>query len=515
VVGPPGLCGCGCALSPQTSKGFSAVDFSRDVLGIEPLPWQRWLLIHALELLPDGSFRFRVIVVLVARQNGKTMVLQVKNLWKMFVLGVRLVIGTAQDLDTAEEAWDAAVEMVESKPELDAEKAHVDKTNGKKALKLTNGSRWKIVSTSRRGGRGKAGDDVNLDELREHLDWLAWGAITKTTMARRNAQIFGFSNAGDDRSIVLNDLQAKGHAAAAGAAGADPQLGLFEWSAPDDVKCTCARRSPDAPHAAHCRLRDRAAWAQANPALGYTITVQAIESALATDPEAVFRTEVLCQRVPDLTEGIITAGQWAKLHDPASKRAGDVALGADISPLRDYAAVAVYGLREDELGHGQLIDYRPGTEWLVGRLVELKDELDPVAIGMGRGTYQSLKEDLAEVGIEVPELCEVSKCADPLHPNEPHRGDLAVTTATSMAAACGQLIDAVRQGTLRVVPSDDLDASVTGARTRMSGDTIAWAPRDSKSDTAPVVAVTVGRWAYETRAHLVIDADYDVLMSIY
>jgi hypothetical protein len=492
------------------------VEFSRDVLQVEPLPWQRWWFIHALELRPSrlsAMWRFRTVLTLAARQNGKTTKIEVKNLWKLFVLRLGLIVNTAQDLDTAEESWDKAVEIVESIPELDAEKAHVDRTNGKKALRLTNGSRWKVVSTSRRGGRGKSGDDVNLDELREHLDWLAWGAVTKTTMARPNAQIHAFSNAGDDRSVVLNALRAKALATIRDP-HSDPSLGIFEWSAPDDVCCTCSR-TPDTLHAADCRLRDRKAWAQANPALGYTITEEAIESALGTDPESVFRTEVLCQRVPDLTEGIITAAQWGKLHDPDSQRSGDVALGADVSPLRDYAAISVYGLRGDELGHGQLVDYRPGTDWLVGRLAEWKDALDPVAIGMGRGTYQSLKEDLTEVGIEVPEPCQAAKCADPLHPNEPARGDLAVTTATSMAAACGQMIDAVRQETLRVVPSDDLDDSAVGARTRMSGDTIAWAPKDSRSVIAPIVSLTVARWAYETRAHLVLDANYDVLSSFY
>src|SRR5262249_46845026 len=152
-------------------------------------------------------FRFRTILILVARQNGKTTLVEVKNLWKMFVLRVLLVIGTAQNLDISEESWDKAVEIVESIPELAVEIAHVDKTNGKKALRLVGGSRWKIAAASRRGGRGLSGDDVNLDELREHQNWLAWAAVTKTTMARPNPQIWAFSNAGDDKSIVLNDLQ--------------------------------------------------------------------------------------------------------------------------------------------------------------------------------------------------------------------------------------------------------------------------------------------------------------------
>jgi hypothetical protein len=476
----------------------------QDPMKIGPLPWQRWLLIHGLELLPSGRFRFRTILVLAARQNGKTLVLQGKNLWKMYVLQVRLVIGTAQDLDTAEEVWDAAVELVESNPELDAEKAGVDRTNGKKALKLVNGSRWKVVSTSRRGGRGKAGDDVNLDELREHLDWLAWGAVTKTTMARPTAQIWGFSNAGDDRSVVLNDLQAKGRGAAEMPELADPQLGYFEWSAPDDVRCTCVGKPPDAPHAAGCRLRDRLAWAQANPALGYTITVEALESALSTDPEAVFRTECLCQRVPSLVAGIISPAQWKALLDPTSMRVGDVAIGADVDPLREFGSVAVFGLRADGLGHGHLVDYRPGVDWLPGRLAELREALNPIGLALGRGTYESLRDDLADVGLSVPEV-----------PEEPCRGDVAVMTPMTMAAACGQMIDAVKQCSLRVRPSKPLDDAAAVGQVRQGADTVAWSPRVSGGQIGPIVSLTLARWLHGAWGELVGEADYDILASFY
>jgi len=357
------------------------------VLGIQPLPWQRWLLIHALELTSRGKFRFRTILVLVARQNGKTTIVEVKNLWKMFVLGVPLVIGTAQNLDIAEESWDRAVEIAENIPDLAAEVAHVDKTNGKKALKLTSGSRWKIAATGRRGGRGLAGDDVNLDELREHLDWLAWGAVTKTTMARPNAQVWAYSNAGDDRSIVLNDLQAKGRAAAEGREGADLTLGHFEWSAPDDVKCTCARADGD-PHGLACRLQDRRAWAAANPSLGHTITEQAIASALATDPDPIFRTEVLCQRVPNLVEDwqVIKEGQWTAREDPSAEMEGRPAYGVYVPPDRSWAAICAAGAR---IGGGRMvevtsnkdvIDYRPGTGWVVPRLAELEKHHPSVVV---------------------------------------------------------------------------------------------------------------------------------------
>jgi len=189
-------------LTRRTSLGFDAAEFAADVLGIELIPWQRWLLIHALELRPDGRWRFRTVLVLVSRQNGKTLTVLIKNLFKMFVLRIPMVIGTAQNLDVSEESWDAAVEMIESIPELAAElpkEGGVVRVNGKKTLKLIGGSRWKVAAASRKGGRGLSGDDVNLDELREHHTWDSWAAVTKTTMARANAQIWAYSNAGDDQ----------------------------------------------------------------------------------------------------------------------------------------------------------------------------------------------------------------------------------------------------------------------------------------------------------------------------
>lgn len=487
VTGPPGPCGCGCALTPATSQGFSAVEFSCDVIGLEPLPWQRWSLIHALELRPDGRFRFRVVLVLVARQNGKTSIVEVKNLWKMFVLRAQ-VLGTAQNLDLSEESWNNAVEMVEGIPELTAEVRHVDKTNGKKALKLANGARWKVAAASRKGGRGFSGDDVNLDELREHQNWDAWGAVTKTTLARQNPQIWAFSNAGDDKSVVLNDLQAKGRAAVANPDAADPTLGLFEWSVPDDVACTCHRKVPD-PHQDDCALADPRLWAMANPSLGYTVTEAALRSALATDPDEVFLTECLCQRVPSMEGGAIDVRQWAKLADPDSQAGVDVVFAFEVAYDRSSSTVAAWSVREDGLGHAEVIDQRPGTDWVVPRLLELRDRWHPVAFGVdGKGPALSLVFNLEEAGIKRPE-----------DPEKPGRGDLSVLTLPDMAAACGQLLDAIAQESFRHLDDPDLNAAVAGAKTRPVGDVEVWGRRNAASEISPLTAVTVARRVYLTR----------------
>ena len=193
-------------LTDETSLGFAAIEFAEDVCGIGLFPWQKWLLVHALELAPeltvstmdqrgklDPIFRFRKIVVLVARQNGKSTLSQVLSLFFLYVLGTDLVLGTAQDLDTAEEVWDGALDIIDETPELAALADKPIRVNGKKTIRLLTGERYKVKAANRKAGRGLSGDLILLDELREHQSWDAWGAITKTTMARPAAMIWALS----------------------------------------------------------------------------------------------------------------------------------------------------------------------------------------------------------------------------------------------------------------------------------------------------------------------------------
>jgi hypothetical protein len=497
VTGPPGPCGCGCALAPESSKGFSVLDFAEDPLRVSLFPWQRWLFIHALELRRDGRFRYRTVLILVARQGGKTTWVEIKNLWKMYVLRVPLIISTAQNLDISEESWDKAVEIAESIPDLSAEIKHVDRTNGKKSLRLANGSRWKIAAASRRGGRGLAGDDIDLDELREHHTWDAWGAVTKTTMARRNAQVFAYSNAGDDKSLVLNELQDRGRAVVANPLLGDSSFGHFEWSAPDEVKCTCIR--PDGLHTVGCRLRDRSAMAAANPSVGYDggVTVEALDSALDVDPEPVFRTECLCQRVPVLAPkwSVVPAAAWRDRAGAEGPPEGAVCFAlAAAWPDAEWGSVGVAGLRGGETVV-QVADHREGVGWMVQRAVELDDRHPNLGFVLDEaGPAGRLKADLLAAGFKV------AKPGDPVFAGRSRR-TLVVPSGRDVAQAAGQFYTAVcgDPPTLRHFGQPELDAAVAGAQKRPLGDAWAWA-RKGPDDTSPLEGVSAAAWGFATRS---------------
>ena len=394
-------------LTPETSKGFAAIEFAEAILEISLLPWQKWLLIHALELNPDGTYRFKTVVLLVARQNGKSTLMQVLTLWRMFAEGAPLVIGTAQSLDIAEEQWQGAVELAEGTPLLAERIEHVDRTNGKKALRLTDGVRYKVAAATRKGGRGLSGDLVLLDELREHQNWQAWSAVTKTTMARRMAQIWAASNAGDLASIVLRHIRSLAHRALGYPDGedgmvelppvdaddADDSLGIFEWSA-------APGRS----------VWDRDGWAEANPSLGYTVDERSIAAAAATDPEWVFRTEVLCQFVSMIGTGPFPAGSWVTSLDTREDRLArrvrrdtsrPATYGIDMSHDRSMVYVAIAFWDTEGRMRVELAAQRSGPDWLVPWLTSPDRKVAPDYVALQRrgAPISALWDSLVEAGL--------------------------------------------------------------------------------------------------------------------
>ncbi|MFB7843623.1 hypothetical protein [Microbacterium sp. NPDC056052] len=399
-------------LTPATSKGFACIEFAEEILEIELLPWQRALLIRALELNPDGTYRFKTVLLLVARQNGKSTLMQVLSLWRMYAEGAPLVIGTAQSLDIAEEQWSGAVEIAEGIPELAELIEHVDRTNGKKALRLDTGERYKVAAASRRGGRGLSGDLVLLDELREHQNWQAWGAVTKTTMARRLAQIWAASNAGDTASVVLRRLRSLAHRALGWPDGKDglddldavdesqgmpedDSLGIFEWSA-------APGRS----------VWDREGWAEANPSLGYTIDQRSIAAAASTDPEWVFRTEVMCQFVNLVGAGPFPTGAWANLLDTKDQRAErgvtrdparPACYGIDMSYERTMVYIALAFWDTEGRIRGEIVAHRAGPDWVIPWLKSPLRKVAPEHVAFQRrgAPISSMWDEFADAGIDI------------------------------------------------------------------------------------------------------------------
>lgn len=344
-------------LTEETTLGFACIEYARTVLRKNLYPWQEWALIHALEIVGDlaGSwhFRFRTVLFLISRQNGKTVLSEVIASFFLNVLMVPNIFGTSLSLEKAEEVWEAVISDQETFPELSREISRISKTNGKKRLELTDGRKYKVGAPSRRAGRGDSNDLVMLDEIREQRDWETWSAAAASTNARPNAMIVCFSNAGDPQSIVLRQLraQAMGQKADFGGEVDTDTLALFEWSAPEGAATD-----------------DLEALAQANPAMGYgRLTERALLASRETFPEANFRSECMCQQVETILPPPFPDGAWDGGKDDTSfiPAKEQVFYGIDMSEDRKWVSIGACGKREDGNWHIEVVARRVGTEWSI------------------------------------------------------------------------------------------------------------------------------------------------------
>lgn len=171
----------------------------------------------------------------------------------------------------------------------------------------------------------------------------------------------------------------------------------------------------------------------------------------------------------------------------------------DVSPGLESGAIGVAGYRDDGLVHIEItgrdsLDHRPGTDWIVPRVVELNNQWEPAAWVLDpSGPAGALLTDLVEAGIEV----------EAVNVREVAQASGALLKAASSPPETSQL---------RHVGQIDLDEAVRAAKKRDVGDG-GWAfgRRATETDISPLVAVTLALHGLAVHG----PARYDVLQSIY
>jgi len=502
-------------LTPETSWGFSVIEFARNVLEIELMPFQRWLVIHLLELRSDGSLRFQTAFVLIARQSGKSTLSQVLALWFMLVQKWPLVLGTAQDLATAEKVWDGAVALMEDDGDLSELIDKVVRVNGSKSLRLRGRLEYLVKAASRSAGRGLSGNLILLDELREQRNWEAWGALTKTTQAQKDLLVLGLSNAGDISSVVLRHFRLKAHAALGDpdGIGLDDYMpdsaptvldtdGEDEFDDPDELTPDSASvflaewsATPNLP------VTDRVGWAQANPALGHRIRIRKLIEDSQNDPEWVFRTEVLCQWPDTALAGPFPAGSWELGRNVPGERpdgskylldddkiVGPFDVCIDQSSDRSMYSITAVGKRRDGKDQAELIAYRSGNDWI-------KDFLTSDERCAGRVRRITGQTRGAPVSSFMAALLEAYEA-----PTDPFRIETVPWLGADLLIAHQLLYDAVSDGSVRHNMQPQLDvAAGTAATKQLTGGFVI--DRDSSpADAAPLVAMCGALWLARKRS---------------
>jgi hypothetical protein len=325
-------------LTPATSYGFEVIDFAREI-GHPLLPWQRTAVVRGGELLPDGRPRFRIVLLLVSRQNGKTELPVVLSVFWQFRQKLPLILGTSTQLKYAKESWSKAVKLVQRTRSLDAlhepGRRWTRRTNGEVESWTLEECRYAIAAANEEGGRSLTIDRGVADELRQHHDYSAWDAF-EPACSPMHAQIWALSNAGDDRSVVLNDYRKMALDFIETGVG-DERLGLLEWSAPEDA-------DPE----------DVDALCQANPRVGHGLDLDVLRAAgarakrLGGKALAGFKTERMCIRVRH-TDPAIDPQRWRDCLDRGDLAGArsKLALCLDLSRDEQHATLAAAAVLPD------------------------------------------------------------------------------------------------------------------------------------------------------------------------
>jgi phage terminase large subunit-like protein len=362
------------------SRGQELIDLAIK-LGEPLMPWQELVAIESMRVKDDERWAFPQIGVLVARQQGKSHLMRLRILWGL-LNGEKLQILSAHKLAVSLEHFNQLLDLIEQHDWLMSQMKKIRRTNGQEEIQFLNNARFKVVANNA-AGRGYAGaETIYLDELREHKDYGAWSAITKTQLAAKNPALFAFSNAGDATSTVLNEMRDRGMATIQ---GVTDSLLWLEWSAPPNTNISI----------------ESAAWA--NPAMGRTVHVDNIKATF-NEPEAVVRTEVMCQWV-DTLQSPWSPNAWNQCADPdlVVEPGQQTYLAFDVTPRRNQASLVASQIIDGKIALGLVQTFDSDTALddltIANAVADWARAYDVTEIAYSKNTGQAVAARLASAGI--------------------------------------------------------------------------------------------------------------------
>lgn len=454
--------------------------------------WQADGLELMLAIREDGQWACFEYCEWVARQNGKGGILEARVLTGLLLLGEELILWSAHEYKTAMEAFrriKALIRRLGDQVDKDGNLFNVDgilikvnNTNGEEAFeRLDTGARIKFVARSKGSGKGFSADLIIIDEAFAYTS-IQHEALLYTLSARSmtaNPQIIYTSSPPltGETGDVMFALRLRGDPTAPRpddmpAWEQDPSLGYRDWGLPGEMEFLDG-----------IDLDDIALWAATNPGLGIRIAHEAVarERRASLANPAGFARERLgiwprWTRTAEEGWKVITEAQWTSRRRPDSQITGRPAFGVYVPPDRSFAAIGVAGdstlggKHIEIAGNGKILDYRPGTAWVISRLKELNEKWNPSAIVVDD---KALADEAETAGLDVHQA-----------------------TAADMVTGCQLLYDGVADPDedardVHHIGQKELTDAVAGAVKRDVGTSWAWARRDLSVDTTTLAGVSL------------------------
>lgn len=463
----------------HSSAGKDAVDLAA-VAGLFLDEWQEYVLERSLRERADGKWTCFEVGLVVPRQNGKNALLEARELAGLYLFKEELIIHSAHEFKTAQEAFLKIWTRIKSTPYLlekvqgyrgdpEALISGVKTAHGQEGITLKNGNRLKFAARTGGSGRGFTGDLIIFDEAFA-LVQRAMAAMLPTMAAKSmsgNPQLWYTSSTGMPESDVLYSLRERAEAG-------DPRLGYYEWSIPhwDDLTPEEKMAWVDAagvPDIKEYRL-DPENHRIANPGLNIRISPEFVlgeYKAMETEPEHFDRERL---GIWEKLGGESAIPEWPSMADSASLPGELKIFALDVPPSRDSCTISVASFREDGRTHLEVIKQEAGLDWVANDLKDLKEKFAPLGIYVVAGSAAAtLKEDCRRKGVKLDEV-----------------------SFKEYVDGCGILLDDIKANQIRHRNQKIFNDAVKGARKKFTGDTLFyWNRKITTANISPLVSATV------------------------
>ncbi|ASW31438.1 terminase large subunit [Mycobacterium phage GuuelaD] len=378
-----------------TSMADDGVDFV-ETFGYNLLPWQEALFRHSLGETVDGLWSARRVGLIVVRQQGKTELLEARELFGLFELNEK-IFHTAQQAKTATLSWQTLRNRIENYPDL-SELCMRPKNGGEEtSIRLKgdpkkgylDGERFvRYIARSPDSGRGFRDIDLVVCDEAYALSHAEWGSLGPTQRANRNPQTWFTSSAGTEDSEMLAKLRDQG------IAQADPNLLFAEWSLPEGSDPT-----------------DRSLWPIAQASLGAPFcTLRNLEAEFMGMDFVEFAREHMGMWDDPRVNSVIPMDAWeaCKLDDLPNGEQPQVEVEwtvacVDVAPDRAWASIALAGKRPDGRSHVEVLVADEGTNWIIPTMQRLiSSSTPPRAVALQAGAQAgAFYAELEQIGYKV------------------------------------------------------------------------------------------------------------------
>jgi hypothetical protein len=486
-----------------TSAGGEVIDLMSD-LGRPLDGWQAWIIEKGLGQKKDEDGELVMAAdtcgCWVPRQNGKGDIIMALEIGWLFLFGIPLIGHSAHLYSTAHEGFIRIKSLIEENDAiLGSAVNRVWSGVGNQGIELTpKYNRARLRFAAREGGQGLGFSFPKLimDEA-QALTADLMQTLMPTQSAMFDPQVWFFGTPPRNDKAWIYTIKAAGEACA-------PNTAWFDYGIDyiDPMRDSAEFRKV---------VGSEETNRKTNPSMGVRRPNKSGVRQKAADGElsklgvtmafAMERNGMWLPRARQDGDNAIDPVVWGRLAAIKPEVPGDIAVAFHINAKRTHGTIMWAGKIGGVWRIG-IADHKPGVDWIMPRLVDLKTKYGPIAFAVdARG--ETAINDLKAIGIELPK-----------DPDRPKRGDLIIPGIDGMAQAFAMLVDAATAATPMILHHNEppLNSAVSvPARPLGGGSTF-----DHKVgvEVGPSCGGGLAMWAYRERVDKVV-SEYDPLDHIF